>query len=112
MHFIDACDAMVWICLTQRPPMINDVPSISIWNVDDRVVAGPGCDRRVLLQHFTDSLKRAGRRLANRISHGIILAGPATFGPHQIILATFPEHHRTLYIMFWRNFFESRAIRK
>src|ERR1043166_2852143 len=85
VHFIDAGNTMVCVGFAEWASMINDEPFVTLWDVQDRMVARTGRNRRILLQNFADAFERSERRGSNCVGHRIIGTGPTAFGPHEIV---------------------------
>src|SRR3954451_10952918 len=66
----------------------------------------------ILLEDFSDALEWAEDRISNRISHGIVRAGPTALTPHHIIFAVVDHHKGAFDVTFWRNLLEPVAVRE
>ena len=64
-HPVDARNAVVGIGFAERPSVIHHVPGVLSGHVDDGMMTGTRSNFGVLLQHFTDALKRAKGRIGN-----------------------------------------------
>ena len=79
-------------------------------DVQHRVMAGAGRDRRILLQDLADALERPERRRADRVRHGVVRPGPAALGPHEVVLAVLQQHERAFDVALRRDLLERRAV--
>src|SRR5678815_4120345 len=74
------------------------------------MMAGPGGNGGVLLQDLADSLERSKGRRADGIRDGVVRAGPAALGPHEVVLVALQQHERAFDVTRRRDLLERAAV--
>ena len=107
---VDANDAVVGVGFAEGAAVVDDIIVIGSGDMDDRVVAGAGCDGAVLLQDLADALEGAGGVIGHGVGHGVVGAAPAAFGPHEIVFSVAGDHIGAFYITFGCDLFVGFAV--
>ena len=112
LQAVDANDAVVGVGLAERPAVVDDIVVFGTGDMDDRVMAGAGCDGAILLEDLADALEGAGGGIRHGVGYGVIGAAPTPFGPHEIIFSVAGDHIGAFDIMFGSDLFKQLAICK
>ena len=110
VHFLDADDPVVPVRLPQRSSVIHDVPFVGARRMQDRMMTSARGDRCVLLQNPSNAIERPERGRPDGVGHCVIRAGPAAFGPHEIVLPILHDHEGTFDVTFGRDLLKRRPI--